>query len=158
MATYVSLSDFANVTMEEWQRTVPNLINHKYWLNNNLKTRVVNHGGESLINVPAQTKGMVSAMPTAENVANPTPVSPSYVNYDLYIKKIVARMILSEETMALNKGKAAIVDNLNRLMTDTLNDYNMTREFQMHQPADGVVCVSAESDTAATITMDSSVS
>jgi hypothetical protein len=155
MATYVSLSDFANVTMEEWQRTVPNLINHKYWLNNNLKTRVVNHGGESLINVPAQTKGMVSAMPTAENVANPTPVSPSYVNYDLYIKKIVARMILSEETMALNKGKAAIVDNLNRLMTDTLNDYNMTREFQMHQPADGVVCVSAEADTATTITMDS---
>jgi hypothetical protein len=155
MATYVSLSDFANVTMEEWQRTVPNHINHKYWLNNNLKTRVVNHGGESLINVPFQSKGMVSAMPTAENVANPTPVSPSYGNLDLYMKKIVARMILSEETMALNKGKAAIVDNLNRLMTDTLNDYNMMREFQMHQPADGVICVSAESDTATTITMDS---
>lgn len=155
MATYVSLSDFANATMNEWQKNVPNIVNMKYWLRNNLKSEVINHKGEDVYYIPFQSRGLISAMESGENVANPTPVSPAHAKLSLYLKKIVARMIVSEETLTLGAGPNALASSLTRLMNSTLDDYNMKREFAMHQPADGVVCVSAEADSATTITMDS---
>jgi hypothetical protein len=141
--------------MSEWQKNVPNVVNMKHWLYNNLKTQTVNHSGEDVYYIPFQTRGLVSAMESAENAANPTPVSPAHAKLSLYLKKIVARMIVSEETLTLGKGPNALASDLTRLMNSTLDDFNMKREFQMHQPADGVVCVSAEVDSATTITMDS---
>ena len=155
MATYISLSDFANATMNEWQKNVPNIVNMKYWLNNNLKTVTINHTGEDVYYIPFQSRGLISAMESGENVANPTPVSPAHAKLSLYLKKIVARMIVSEETLTLGKGPNALASDLTRLMSSTLEDYLMKREFQMHQPADGVVCVSAEAVTHTVVEMDS---
>ena len=155
MATYVSQSDFVNVTMEEWQKNVPLTVNVKHWLNNNLKTKVLNHQGESLVNIPFQIQLIEGAQPSGENVANPTPRSPNFAKGQLYMKKIVARMLFSEETISLNKGSAVIVNDLNNLMNGTLNTFNMTREFMMHQPGSGVLCQATGAPSGHTVTVES---
>ena len=140
MATYVSLSDFANATMSEWQKNVPNIVNMKYWLRNNIKAKTITQTGEDVYYIPFQTKGLVSAMESGENVANPTPVSPAHAKLSLYNKKIVARMIVSEETLTLGAGKNALASSLTRLMDSTLADYNMHQRV-CHAPARRRRCV-----------------
>jgi hypothetical protein len=159
MATNVSLSDFVNATIEAYVKKAVSLPNTKYWLNNNLKTQIINHGGETLIYVPMQTQIPESAFMSAENVANPSAAQPAFVKGTLYLKKIVAPMRFSEETVALNQGPNVIVKNLETITSGTLQAYNMAREFQMHQDGSGILChvVTATSTTSTshTITVDS---
>jgi hypothetical protein len=155
MAT-VSLTDLANVSMDAWVKRVTKLPNSKYWLYNNLPSmQVVNQSGEQIIYVPMQTQLPESAFMSKENAAHPTARAPAFVKGYLYLKKLIALMQFSEETIVLNQGANALVKSLENISNGTLEAYNMVREFQMHQNGTGVVAtvVSATGDGTATHTV-----
>jgi hypothetical protein len=147
--TNVTIADFANAMMEDFSKKITKVPNVKYWLNNNLPTETVNHGGETLINFILQTQLPESAYLSKEGEVSPSAAQPDFEKGQLYIKKIIAPMRFTEETVFLNKGAQAIVKNLENITEGTIEAFNMMREFQMHQNGDGILAT-ATSITATT--------
>ena len=159
MATNVSRSDFANVTMEKYHRKVTKVPNTKYWLYNGIPFEVVNHSGESLINFEMQTQIPESAFLTTEGAASGAANVPAFVKGQVYIKKIASPMRFTEETVFLNKGPEAIVKSLENITDGTIESYNMAREFMFHQAGDGILAtvatVTSTNATTSVFTVDS---
>lgn len=155
MATNVARSDFANVVMEAYHRKVTKVPNTKYWLYNGIPLETVNHTGESLINFELQTQNPESAYMSAEGAASPSARVPAFVKGQVYIKKIVAPMRFTEETVFLSKGANTIVKTLENITDGTIESFNMAREFMIHQPGTGILAtvVSATGDGTATHTI-----
>ena len=143
MAT-ASLSDFANVTREAFRKNVEFLGNKSYWLDKNFAVGAQAHQGESLIWQPFQTRLPESATFSAENAADPTPVAPVFDKGKVYIKKLLAKMLYSEETVQLNRGDEAIIKDLLNLRNGTMAAYNLVKEFSVHTPGSGVLFQSTE--------------
>ena len=159
MATNVARSDFANVCMEAYHKKVTKVPNTKYWLYNGIPMETVNHGGETKLNFELQTQNPESAFMSAEGAGSPSARVPAFVKGYTYIKKIVAPMRFTEETVFLNRGPQAIIKSLENITDGTIESYNMAREFMFHQPGTGILATvtAATGDGTAThtITVDS---
>jgi len=156
MATDVSaLSTYANVTREAFRKNVEYAGNKSYWLFNNLKLDPQKHAGESLVYVPLQTQLPESATFSAEAAADPNAIQPAFVKGSLYIKKLLAIMKYNEEIVQLNRGEEAIIKDLLNLRLGTKAVYDLTREFSLHTPGNGVLGQATGAASGHTITVGS---
>ena len=153
MAT-TSLSDFANVTREAQRKNVEFLGNKSYWLDKNFSVGAQPHAGESLVWQSFQTALPESATYSAENALDPTPVAPQFNKGKVYIKKLLAKMLYSEETVQLNRGDEAIIKDLLNLRNGTLAAFNLVKEHSVHTPGSGVLCQSSENYGDQTFVVD----
>ena len=153
MAT-ASLSDFANVTREAFRKNVEFLGNKTYWLDKNFAVGAQPNQGESLIWQPFQTALPESATFSAENAADPTPVLPTFIKGKVYLKKLLAKMLYSEETVQLTRGDEAIIKDLLNLRNGTMAAYNLIKEFSVHTPGSGVLGQATGAAAGQVVTMD----
>ncbi|MFH1739174.1 MAG: hypothetical protein ABIH23_09205 [bacterium] len=156
MASDIStLSTYSNVTREAHRKKVAFSGNKDTWLFDYLKTDPQKHAGESLVNFSLQTQLPESATFTSENAAHPTAVQPDYAKGQLYIKKLLAIMKYSEETVHLNKGQEAIIRDLMALRDGTYAAYLLLRDFSIHTPGSGILATATSQDSDQTFTVDS---
>lgn len=133
------LSDYVNVTREAQIKNVEYLGNKTYWLDKNFQVGTQPHAGETLVWQSFQTALPESATPSAEMALDPTPVAPAFDKGKVYLKKLLAKMQYSEETINLNQGDNAIIKDLLNLRNGTLDAYNLLKEFSVHTPGSGVL-------------------
>lgn len=148
------LSDYANVTREAQRKNVEFLGNKTYWLDKNFQVGTQPHAGETLVWQSFQTALPESATPSAEMALDPTPISPTFTRGKVYIKKQLAKMLYSEETVNLNQGDEAIIKDLMNLRNGTLSAYNLLKEFMVHTPGSGVLGQATGAAADHTITVD----
>jgi hypothetical protein len=153
MAT-ATLSDYANVTREAHRKNVEFLGNKTYWLDKNFQVGSQPHGGESLVWQSFQTALPESATPSAEMALDPTPVNATFDKGKVYVKKQLAKMLYSEETVNLNQGDEAIIKDLTNLRNGTLSAYNLLKEFSVHTPGSGVLGQATGAASGHVITVD----
>lgn len=157
MASDVSLlSTYSNTTREAHMKKVAHSGNKETWLFNHIKTDPVKHAGESLVNFSLKYQLPESATYTSENAAHPSAVQPAYAKGQLYIKKLLAIMKYSEETVHLNKGNEAIVRDLLELRDGTFDVYTLLKDHSIHNAGNGILATcTSDDDAAGSFTVDS---
>jgi len=157
MASDIStLSTYSNATREAHMKKVAQSVNKEDWFFNFIKCDPQKHAGESLVNFTLQYQLPESAGYSGENVAHPAGVQPAYAKGSLYIKKLLAIMKYSEETVHLGKGAEAIVTDLLDLRNGTYDVYRILRDHSIHTAGNGILATcTSDDDAAGGFTVDS---
>jgi hypothetical protein len=149
------LSSLANVIKDKYNTDIPKLIPMQIFLWDYFKPQLVTFEGERRFNVMMQTALNESAGATAEMVALPDGRVPSFVQGYLYLKKMIARMVISKESIVLTQGANALVKGLPNLMDSTIKPWMLNLEAFMHQDGSSYLASSTAEDSSQLVTVDS---
>jgi len=149
------LSGLANVIKDKYNTDVPKLIPMQIFLWDYFKPKLVPFEGEGKFNVMMQTALNESAVATAEMTALPGGLVPAFAKGYLYLKKMIARMVISKESIVLTQGPNAMVKGLPNLMDSTIKPWMLNLEAYMHLAGEGVLATcTADDNGSGLLTVD----
>jgi hypothetical protein len=149
------LSALANVIKDKYNADIPKLIPMQVFLWDYFKPSLVPFEGEGKFNIMMQTALNESAVASGEMVALPEGRVPAFAKGYLYLKKLIARMVISKESIVLTQGPNALVKGLPNLMDSTIKPWLLNLEAYMHLAGEGILatCTAAD-DGAGVLTVD----
>jgi len=150
-------SSLANAIKDKYNADIPKLIPMQVFLWDYFKPKLVSFDGEAgkKFIIPMQTALNESAVATGEMVALPEGRVPSFVQAYLYLKKMIARMTISKESIVLTQGANAMVKGLPNLMDSTIKPFLLNLEAYMHLAGEGILATcTADDNGAGLLTVD----